>query len=502
MLSWQGGSLGVLDEPRNQRAVLDRRHAADDRGGAVPLHPRSLSAFIAPTLFHPKVGKLMFTGREHVFRSLNGGVNPAFPSPAVKEHCNLWIGDGDIDENGTYVPSIDVCDDWKAMGDPGTSAGSPTGRRRLVSTGGHAEHRGRMACPALYPWGDGRPGGHISIHEPSRSDAQRRLGRDEPGRVFVTTGHRSPKTWPRSTGGTDRPELDVDPQRYLTDIYVDTTNPYHAYISYSGYNQATPATPGHVFEVGYNPATGVGRSRASTARATGRSATCRSGRSSSTRRRTRCTPARTSASPAIAPARTRGQDAPGMPTTTIPYLSIDQENRVMYVTTHGFGAWTLPAVARDGGTEGGAAYGRPPVVSGSVPQSAGCCAARPCSPCRPWQRSRRPAVVERHRAKADADATTDVCVVSPRGDALGPHGARTRSPAKPLPATANGCSETTRSCGLPWARLRRTRRRAPKQRRAATVAVSLRIDLIISAAYVPPPQWKTPACAGFSVAGL
>jgi len=32
---------------------------------------------------------------------------------------------------------------------------------------------------------------------------------------------------------------------------------------------------------------------------------------------------------------------PGLPTTTVPYLKIDQANRVMYVTTHGFGAWAL-----------------------------------------------------------------------------------------------------------------------------------------------------------------
>ena len=31
--------------------------------------------------------------------------------------------------------------------------------------------------------------------------------------------------------------------------------------------------------------------------------------------------------------------APGLPTTTVPFLKIDQENGVMYVTTHGFGAW-------------------------------------------------------------------------------------------------------------------------------------------------------------------
>ena len=41
-------------------------------------YDRETAAFIAPTLFHPKVSKLMFTGREHVFRSVNGGMNLTF----------------------------------------------------------------------------------------------------------------------------------------------------------------------------------------------------------------------------------------------------------------------------------------------------------------------------------------------------------------------------------------------------------------------------------------
>ena len=32
---------------------------------------------------------------------------------------------------------------------------------------------------------------------------------------------------------------------------------------------------------------------------------------------------------------------PGLPVTPVPNLKIDQARRVMYVTTHGFGAWTL-----------------------------------------------------------------------------------------------------------------------------------------------------------------
>ena len=37
----------------------------------------------------------------------------------------------------------------------------------------------------------------------------------------------------------------------------DAIPPLHALISYSGYNHVTPATPGHLFDVVFNPATGV-----------------------------------------------------------------------------------------------------------------------------------------------------------------------------------------------------------------------------------------------------
>jgi hypothetical protein len=66
------------------------------------------------------------------------------------------------------------------------------------------------------------------------------------GRVFVThngdASDPSTITWHR----IDNPS---SPNRYPSGIYVDPANPSHAWISYSGYNATTPATPGHVFEV-------------------------------------------------------------------------------------------------------------------------------------------------------------------------------------------------------------------------------------------------------------
>jgi hypothetical protein len=49
----------------------------------------------------------------------------------------------------------------------------------------------------------------------------------------------------------------VDPGRFVSGIQVDPANPLHAWISYSGYNESTPATPGHVFSVTYNPVAGT-----------------------------------------------------------------------------------------------------------------------------------------------------------------------------------------------------------------------------------------------------
>jgi hypothetical protein len=48
-----------------------------------------------------------------------------------------------------------------------------------------------------------------------------------------------------------------DPGRFVSGIYVDPSDPNHAWISYSGYNFNTPSEPGHVFEVTYNQGAGT-----------------------------------------------------------------------------------------------------------------------------------------------------------------------------------------------------------------------------------------------------
>lgn len=83
------------------------------------------------------------------------------------------------------------------------------------------------------------------------------------GRVFISDnadGVANTVVWNRVD---PNPASGNTPTRAISQIYIDPTNPHHAWISYNGYNVNTPAQPGHVFEVtwsGVGPAVWVDRS--------------------------------------------------------------------------------------------------------------------------------------------------------------------------------------------------------------------------------------------------
>jgi hypothetical protein len=341
MLSWQAGSIAILDEPRNQETGFWVSDTLKTALAAPFRYDREAVAFSAPTIFHQNVSKLMFTGREHVFRSLNGGVNPAFPYAKVKEHCNLWIGDGDIDENGVYQRPIDVCDDWKPMGDPGHLGRLTYGPLAPCPPAATPAAAWTVACPPPYVWGDDRSGGHIAIDATAASNKAVVWTGTSGGRIFVTSNADAANAAAIAWHRVDTTSS-ADPPRYPTDIYVDPTDPYHAYITYSGYNQVTPDTLGHVFDVRVNPSTFA--ATFTSLDGTGQKAlgdvpvgTIERDESNGTLY------IGTDFGIAV---RKDGKDGwkdakPGLPTTTIPHLKIDQENGILYVATHGFGAWTL-----------------------------------------------------------------------------------------------------------------------------------------------------------------
>src|SRR5262249_44263921 len=333
----QGGSIRALDDPRNQQAEFRINDTLLTTGAAPFRYNREQAAFSAPTMFSPTVSKLLFTGREHVFRSTNGGVNPAFPYAKVKQHCNSWTGNHDIDENGMFQPAVDVCDDWKAMGDPGHLGRLTYGPAALCPPAGAPNAPGTAACPAPYPWGDDRSGGLISTIGLAASDKNVVWAGTSFGRIFVTTN--AAATDP-ATIAWNRIDMSstVDPPRYPTDIYVDPSNPYHAYITYSGYDAVTPPTPGHLFEVRYDATTNT---------ATFTSLDGSGGHAlgdlpvGTIQRDEKKGTLYVGTDFGVAQSSGNGWKPlqPGLPVTTVPYLRIDQVHRIMYVTTHGFGAW-------------------------------------------------------------------------------------------------------------------------------------------------------------------
>jgi hypothetical protein len=73
------------------------------------------------------------------------------------------------------------------------------------------------------------------------------------GRVFISDNSDAPASsvvWTRIDNTSTS-----SPGRFPAAIAVDAANPHHAWIVYSGYNQNTPAQPGHVFDVTWNGAT-------------------------------------------------------------------------------------------------------------------------------------------------------------------------------------------------------------------------------------------------------
>ena len=111
------------------------------------------------------------------------------------------------------------------------------------------------ANAADYRGGSSRAGGVLAAVERVASDTGTLWAATTTGRVFISKNADAP------AGSVTFTRLDTlasnDPQRFVSSIYIDPANPNHAWISYSGYNFNTPAQPGHVFEVTYNPGAGT-----------------------------------------------------------------------------------------------------------------------------------------------------------------------------------------------------------------------------------------------------
>ena len=175
------------------------------------------SEFYSPVISDPVVSKTMFAGTGlTAYRTKTAGLGTRTYAEA-QAVCNEWFG--------TFAGQ---CGDWARLGPtPLTDAA----------------------------WGT-RDGGAVAAIERTKADTSTAWAATTRGRVFISTNvdqdPASAVSWTR---------LDDDsaaaPNRFVSSIYVDPANGNHAWISYSGYGANTPTTPGHVFEVTYDPGTGT-----------------------------------------------------------------------------------------------------------------------------------------------------------------------------------------------------------------------------------------------------
>jgi hypothetical protein len=265
-----------------------------------PIFGHAGTAFYAPIISDPVVSRTMFAGTGRtVYRTKTSGLG-TMTLAEFRQHCNEWFGD---------FPATVTCGDWAELG-----------ASRLTSAA----------------FGD-RDGGGVAAVERTTANTSTIWAATSRGRVFVTAnGDAEPAssvTWTR---------LDTlaanDPNRFISGIHVNPANPNQAWVSYSGFNSATPATPGHVFLVTWNPGTGA---------ATWADVSYDLGDVPAT------DVARDDATGDLyassdfgvallaAGATTWTLAAPGMPHVEVAGLTVVPGARRLYAATHGLGAWLL-----------------------------------------------------------------------------------------------------------------------------------------------------------------
>jgi hypothetical protein len=180
------------------------------------------SEFYFPIISDPKAHATMFAGMQHVFRTKTQGVG-ARTLAAFRANCNEFVG---VDPTGT-------CGDWVPLGDP-----SPNGQ---LSGPGFGADRASFDVAAVARYA---------------KDTGTLWAATDGGRVFISkNADAEPET---SVTFTRLDSLAANsPGRFVSGIFVDPKDGNRAWISYSGFNASTPSTPGHVFEVRYDPIAGT-----------------------------------------------------------------------------------------------------------------------------------------------------------------------------------------------------------------------------------------------------
>ncbi len=176
--------------------------------------PRESFAFYIPLIVDAKVEGTWFVGGQHVWRTQDNGGDAAY----LDLHCNEFFGDFTVQ-----------CGDWVRLGGP-TLTGFAYGTDKRTSNGNYVAALARAAGDSGTLWA-----------------ATRR------GRVFISTNADAPA----AAVTFHRIDTVAQPGRFISGISVDSANPNHAFVAFSGYSASTPLARGHVYEATYDPITGT-----------------------------------------------------------------------------------------------------------------------------------------------------------------------------------------------------------------------------------------------------
>ncbi|GAC1481381.1 MAG: hypothetical protein NVS2B12_36460 [Ktedonobacteraceae bacterium] len=249
------------------------------------------ASFYVPLIGDPKVSQTMFIGLEHVWRTQDSGGQQSY----LDQHCNEITGD-------LQAP----CGDWVALGPSLTDS----------------------------TFGTDKGGSFVVALNRAPSDTSTLWAATRLGRLFISTNADAAAASVTFT----RIDTAAQPGRFISGIAVDPKNKYHAYITYSGYGAYTPSTPGHVFDVTYDPATGKA-AWTDVSYNLGDEPITSVAYDSVTKNLFIATDF------GVNRLRENSQKwvpaAFGLPTVAVYGLTLSESGRVLYAATHGRGAWVL-----------------------------------------------------------------------------------------------------------------------------------------------------------------
>ncbi|HSS81843.1 MAG TPA: hypothetical protein VLK24_11700 [Gaiellaceae bacterium] len=207
-----------------------------------------------PAFYWPQVGDPnptpgshpIYSGARHVWRTLAFGGGPATQAGAQPTAPNIPFMESNCQEFVTGASTLG-CGDYRPMGGPYCDG--------LASTPSIPSCINQPGDLAGTFYGADRGGLVVSWVARDGADHGTVWAATGAGRLFVT--HNGDASDP-STITWHRVDNPTSPTRYISGIYPDPANPKHAWITYSGFNAATPTTMGHVFEVTEQDAPGTG----------------------------------------------------------------------------------------------------------------------------------------------------------------------------------------------------------------------------------------------------